>query len=178
VHLAAQSSASERQPFSPALVAAQLSSEFPWDPKTSQFFTLLYGILDLSTCQFRFVSAGHPAPVYLSRDGRPMILTIERHCPISVEDEHFKENCLSMKPGDRLFLYSDGVVEAMNSNADANEFGSERLMKVLGANRTGSLEDSLAALTQSLKEWCGNTPPHDDVSVLAIEITEPAVTNG
>src|SRR5439155_8130717 len=48
----------------PAEVAAELNRRFPIDPETSQYFTLLYGLLDRQTHEFRYVSAGHPGPVY------------------------------------------------------------------------------------------------------------------
>src|SRR5207237_1135226 len=53
----------------PAEVARALNQHFPWDPATEQFFTILYGILNVDTGIFRYVSAGHPGPVHLPRDG-------------------------------------------------------------------------------------------------------------
>ena len=58
-------------------VAEQLNGEFPMDPVTGQYFTLLYGLLDLQTFDFRFVSAGHPGPVHVPYEGSTSILGTE-----------------------------------------------------------------------------------------------------
>src|SRR5262249_2441908 len=55
-------------PTPPAAVAARLNDEFPWDDRTEQYFTLLYGILDLDNRAFRYITAGHPGPLYVPRD--------------------------------------------------------------------------------------------------------------
>ncbi|MDP6506790.1 MAG: response regulator, partial [Planctomycetota bacterium] len=53
----------------PAEVAAELNRRFPWDPGTRQFFTLVYGILDSRSTEFRYVCAGHPSPIHLTHGG-------------------------------------------------------------------------------------------------------------
>jgi serine phosphatase RsbU (regulator of sigma subunit) len=126
----------------------------------------------MSTCEFRFLSAGHPAPVHLTAGARPKLVEAAPHSPIGLGDDRFTESCLTLRPGDRLFLYSDGVVEASNPNEYVGQFGVERLLKVLNTTRSNSLEECLASLARSIADWCGNVPPHDDISVLAIEIPE------
>jgi sigma-B regulation protein RsbU (phosphoserine phosphatase) len=112
---------------SPATVAAQLNRNFPWDPRTEQYFTLLYGILNLDTGMFHFTSAGHPGPVYLAHDEEPRILDVQGP-PIGLGADSFEEYAVALQPGDRLYLYSDGVPDAMN---EANKrFTKKELLRV------------------------------------------------
>jgi sigma-B regulation protein RsbU (phosphoserine phosphatase) len=150
----------------PAEVAAHLNQEFPWDPQTCQFFTLLYGVLSLDTGEFRFVAAGHPGPVYLSQDATAKNLKLPG-CPISLADERHEEHSLRLKPGERLYLYSDGIVEARGK--DGTAFGVKRLLERIEQDRAVPLPDSLALLLRAARDWCGEVPPHDDISLLAVE---------
>jgi sigma-B regulation protein RsbU (phosphoserine phosphatase) len=157
-----------RQPASPAEVARQLNRRFPLEETSGQYFTILYGVLDLPTREFRFVSAGHPGPVHLPR-GRPPVLIRVSGQPIGITDEaDYEEYRLALGTGDRLYLYSDGIPEAFNA-AD-EQFGMQRLMDTLAHFRTASLEASLARLVTHLEEWRGAAQLTDDVSVLAVEV--------
>ena len=154
---------------SPAEVAVQLNEEFPMDPATRQYFTLLYGILNWETREFRYVAAGHPGPVYLSSTEGPLIL--ETHSfPIGFfRQVKYEEHSITMKPADRVYLYSDGITEA--TNIDGEEFGKDRLIRVLEESRSMPLNTSLSFLLAAVKEWCGAARPGDDISILAVEIT-------
>ena len=152
----------------PAEVAAHLNRLFPFDSATEQFATLVYGILDESTGEFRYVSAGHPGPVHLPRGAEPVILESEGF-PISMADEAYAERSVSLSAGDRLYLYSDGVTEAMNP--DGRQFGDSRLLAAIGQGRSEQLQQSVTILLEEIARWQGTEKPQDDVSILAVEIT-------
>ena len=149
----------------PSDVAKQLCVQFPWDPATEQYFTLLYGILDVQTREFRFISAGHPAPVYHPHGAAPQLIEASGF-PIGLIESDYEERRLSLNPGDRLYLYSDGVTEAFNA-AD-QQFGTEGLLAALGPDHTGPLDQTVKSLVGRVEAWGG--PPRDDLSVLALEI--------
>jgi sigma-B regulation protein RsbU (phosphoserine phosphatase) len=75
----------------PAEVAAHLNREFSWDPQTEQFFTLLYGVLETNTGEFRFVTAGHPGPIHLARGAQAQSL-MRPGSPIGLSAELYEEH--------------------------------------------------------------------------------------
>jgi len=150
----------------PVAVAAHLNRQFPWDDRTQQFFTLAYGVLKPGTGEFRFVCAGHPGPLHLPREGEATFHSM-RSLPIGLGEGPYKERQLHLKSGDRLYLYSDGVIEAMNPAGDP--LGGETVVKVL-TEKPGSLEEGIQNVLSQLEDWCAPAPPHDDISILAVEM--------
>lgn len=151
----------------PAEVAAHLNRLFPFDASTEQLTTMVYGILDVVNGGFRYVSAGHPNPVHLSADAEPSLLESDGF-PLGLTDEPYEERTVQLAPGDRLYLYSDGVPEAMNT--DGEEFSVARLVKAISEGRSESLLESVARIETAIANWHGEESPHDDISVLAVEI--------
>ncbi|HEX5271183.1 MAG TPA: SpoIIE family protein phosphatase, partial [Gemmataceae bacterium] len=95
-------------PVPPAEVAEVLNRRFPWDEATGQFFTLFYATLHLRTRELRYVTAGHPAAV-LVRPGEPPASLPETGGPPIGLGDRYEEQAVALRPGDRLYLYSDGV---------------------------------------------------------------------
>jgi sigma-B regulation protein RsbU (phosphoserine phosphatase) len=157
----------------PIEVVEELARRFPYDPETGQYFTLVYGIVDLDDREFRYVSAGHP-PVALQR-GQSRITFHEATgppvglVPPEIMPSRYDEATVHLQHGDRLFLYSDGIPEAMSP--DDEEFGSERLADVLVRTRDLTLDSSVSSLLDEVRNWAtGQVSLCDDVSILAVEI--------
>jgi sigma-B regulation protein RsbU (phosphoserine phosphatase) len=155
----------------PAEVAAQLNRLFPFDSATTQFATMVYGVLNVASGEFRYVSAGHPGPVHLPCDAEPVILE-SPGSPIGLADEAYEERSVHLAAGDRLYLYSDGVPEAMD--ADGKAFGDDRLLSVIGQSRSELLDYGVATLAESIARWRGPEKPQDDISILAVEFSVAA----
>lgn len=150
---------------SPARVAERLNRQFPMD-RTRQYFTLVYGILDASSGLFRYVMAGHPAPVLVRRNASPAPL---EGCgfPIGMIDHaQFEDNTAVLQPGDRLYFYTDGVVEALDSAEQ--EFGFARLIDELDQQRDRPLRAGLEWIANAVRDWSGGHL-RDDVSLLSVE---------
>jgi sigma-B regulation protein RsbU (phosphoserine phosphatase) len=156
------------QPVPPAEVAAHLGRRFPWNPETEQYFTLSYGVLDHETGEFRHVSAGHTGPLYLPPAGPPTFLE-SSGLPVGIGEGEYRERTLRLEPGSRLYLYSDGITDALN--AAAEPFGKPRLREALAAQRDRPLDQGIAALLRELHRWCGVSHRRDDVSILGLEFT-------
>lgn len=152
----------------PAEVAARLNRFFPFDSVTEQFATMVYGILDATTGEFRYVSAGHPGPVHLPAGADPVILESEGF-PIGLGDDSYEERSISLRPGDRLYLYSDGVPEARDPAGKL--FGDARLLTAIDQCRSEPLEKGVATLLGDVAHWHGAGRPQDDISILAVEMS-------
>jgi sigma-B regulation protein RsbU (phosphoserine phosphatase) len=151
----------------PAEVADRLNRLFPFDAATEQFATLLYGVLDVSTGDFRHVSAGHSGPLHLSTGGPPVIIESPGF-PIGLADEAYGEHSVHFAAGDRLYLYSDGVPDAMNPRGE--RFGDARLKEAIGRGRAKPLREGIDALLAELARWQEGARQQDDISILAIEV--------
>ncbi len=123
-----------------------------------------------------FAYAGH-GPVLLRRkdldDWQPLELdsTLTRHsnAPLGViPDTCFDQQQLPLAPGDRLFLHTDGLTEAMNAAGEL--FGEERLKQVLGEYGGESLPDLKHSVLDAVAQHTGGSVTHDDVTLLALEI--------
>jgi sigma-B regulation protein RsbU (phosphoserine phosphatase) len=151
----------------PAEVAARLNQLFPFDLVTEQFATMVYGILNTATGEFRYVSAGHPGPLHLPSGGDPLILEGQGF-PIGLADGAYEERSVHLGAGDRLCLYSDGIPEAMDTAG--KRFGDTRLLEAIGRGRSKSLQESVASLLGQIARWHGSDRQQDDISILAVEV--------
>lgn len=114
-------------------------------------------------------SAGHPPALLIRHDG-PVRLTAGGGIPLGLFEDGFEVGVesLDLEPGDTLFLYSDGVLEA--SDASRARFGHERLIEVLASHADRPVVDLTLAVEHALLEFCGGDL-RDDVSMLALRIT-------
>lgn len=151
----------------PAEVADVLNRLFPFDSLTQQFATLVYGVLETSTGEFRYVSAGHPGPVHVPANGGAMIVESSGF-PIGVaEEDRYCEHRIKLGAGDRLYLYSDGVTDAMNPAHE--RFADARLLDAVERGRAVPLGDAIDALLEEIDRWRAGEKVHDDISILAVE---------
>ena len=157
------------EPLAPSDVATRLNRMFPFEISTEQYFTLVYGVLDTSTGDFRYTLAGHPGPILLSAEGKAKILP-GRGYPIGLADgpKPYNEWCVRLNPGDRVYLYSDGIPEAVSP--DGLVFGTNRLLQKIEAGRLEPLCGVVNELVAEIEAWSGVTRVRDDLSVLAVEI--------
>jgi sigma-B regulation protein RsbU (phosphoserine phosphatase) len=85
------------------------------------------------------------------------------------EEASWFDITVDISPGDRLYLYTDGVIEA--TSEEHGEFEIDRLISELGAHRELPLQESDDAIRAPIESWCGENKPADDVTILALEIT-------
>ncbi len=152
----------------PADVVANLNRRF--QGKDDQYFTINYGFVDSQTEELTLTQAGHPSPV-LIQPGKELAFLGNGGPPVGLlPDAEYETLHAPFCPGDRLVLYSDGVIECANPQSDL--FGEERLLNYLRATRAQSLSQMLAGLEIEMEQWRGQGEFDDDVSLLAFEFTE------
>jgi len=152
----------------PAEVAGRLNRLFPFEVETEQYSTLVYGVLDSEAREFHYTLAGHPSPVLLPAEGPARFLP-GRGFPIGLADgsHKFAEWTEPIRFGDRIYLYSDGIPEAVNPAGQP--FGNDRLLRMVEAGRSEPLCSVVNDLVAEIEGWSGATGVRDDVSVLAVE---------
>ena len=152
----------------PAEVATQLNRLFQADDFSGLYFTLLYGVLHLPTGRFDYCSGGHPALVRLPAGGGEVELHATESFPIAfVPDVEYEQKTLQLAAGDRLFLYSDGVPEAMDK--DRNPYGDDAMAACIAQFRGAPVQAGVKGLLEAVETWCQPNGPLDDVSILGVE---------
>jgi len=151
----------------PSEAVAQLNTMFSDDPESGQFFTLLYGIIDLEALTFRYTSAGHPGPI-IARAGETDIRKATPPAIGFLPTAKFREHTVELQPRDRLFLYTDGVFEI--ENHEGEEWGESRLAEAAEANLDLTVSENLEATLHAAQQWQGEASFNDDVSMLGIAV--------
>ena len=132
------------------------------------FVTVWLGILEISTGRMTAANAGHEYPI-LKRAGGEYELFRERHGLVigAMEGTKYLEYELRLNPGDRLFLYTDGVPEA--TDPDNNLFGTERILEALNADRDATPEQTLKNVRAAVDAFVKDAEQFDDVTALCLE---------
>jgi phosphoserine phosphatase RsbU/P len=151
----------------PTEVVERLNRQFPFEPRTAQYFTILYGLLDIDRREFRYVSAGHPPLIHIGIEHSPRLIPSSGFPVGLVPNPGYEERVVTISPGERLLLFTDGITEAGEESGE--EFGYERLLSAVDSSRTLPLDRQLSELVAYAERWCGGRPFQDDVSLVGIE---------
>ena len=153
--------------YSPAEAFQLANLELCRNNKAHMFLTAFLGILDLRTGELECVNAGHNPPVLKHADGSAEYLHIKRSLVLSASKKaKYTAVIHPLQKGDKLFLYTDGVTEAMN--CQKNLFGEERLLQTI-SNNSGTPEDFVNLLRAEVADFAGNEPQSDDITLLIVE---------
>lgn len=135
------------------------------------FITAFEGVLDLVTGELRYVNAGHEMP-FVSRDGRFEAQKIRPGFVLAgMEGIRYRAGSLTLRPGDKLFQYTDGVTEA--TDADNKLYGMERLSAALNAHAAESPQRICAAVRADIDAFVREAPQFDDITMLCLEYRQP-----
>lgn len=154
-------------PTPPAEVVGELNRRFPMEGAHPQYFTIIYGVLDTHTGLLRYTCAGHTGPGLSEAGGGVRVLEHPASAVGWEADASFEERRLDLKPGDRVYLYSDGISETLNPAR--RQLGNAGVCASLERSRSGTLEESLAELRRTAERWGESESFDDDVSAIAVE---------
>ena len=129
------------------------------------FVTAWIGILDLNTGDMRCANAGHEYPM-LMRAGGEYTLFKDKHGLAlgAMEGMRFTEYEMKLNPGDRLFVYTDGVPEAINP--EEQQYGTDRLTEKLNTMRQATMAETLPAVRADVADFAGKAEQFDDITML------------
>ncbi len=150
-----------------AEVVAAANDKLCANNEAMMFVTAFIGVLDLETGEFVFVNAGHNPPVWF-RDNHCEFLDVKKNFVLGPMDGiPFEEQRITLKPGDLLFLYTDGVTEALNT-AD-EEYLPDRLIAFMNSTDCRApLETLLANVRADVAAHVGEAEQSDDITMFAL----------
>ena len=136
--------------------------------ESGMFVTAWMGILDLTTGNMQFANAGHNPPLLKRADGSFEYLKTRAGFVLAgMEGVRYRVGELNLNPGDRLFLYTDGVPEA--TNAENKLYGEDRLLAFMNQNASMEATKLLPALKANIDEFVGEAPQFDDITMLMFD---------
>jgi sigma-B regulation protein RsbU (phosphoserine phosphatase) len=135
---------------------------------TSRFVSMFYGELELHGT-FIYVNCGHPPPYYLGADGTERALEEGGTVLGPIADATYERGFVTMRPGDLLVLYTDGVTETRGRGEDGwEEYGVERLLEVVRTRRDQPAEAIIEAIFEDLDRFGRGRPAADDRTVVVV----------
>ena len=156
----------------PAAALSRVNDELCRNNPAEMFVTAWVGVLDLETGRVAFASAGHNPPLRLRAGAAPEWLRERSGCPLGCfEGVAYKLREAQLLPGDALFLYTDGVTEAMDRTGAL--FGEERLAETLVAADTREPRALDVAVHAAVAAFANGAPRADDLTVLAVQYLGP-----
>lgn len=150
-------------PEDPARVLRAANERLLTDSSDDSFVTVFYAVLDVRNGSLCYANAGHN-PSYIVGDGRPLALP-NTGMPLGIqEDNAWTVAEARLARGDLLLLYTDGIIDAHNGADEL--FGAERLLQVVAGCRERSVPQVEAAIMNAVREFCGERPQFDDLTLL------------
>ena len=149
-------------------VLTQTNESLCAENKMDMFVTAWIGILDLQTGKMSCSSAGHEYPAVMS-DSRTFELVRNKSGFVlgGFEGLRYQAYEITLKPGDKIFIYTDGVPEATNIHNEL--FGTDRMIDALNANVGGTPQEILSEVRRAVDEFVGEAEQFDDLTMLCLE---------
>jgi len=149
----------------PVEVVSELNRRF--QPQGDGYFTMIYAVLDTETHEIRFCQAGHPSPIKFHVDGSTSIIG-DGGFPVGLwPGMTYDEETTTLMPGERLLLYSDGIIACVNKKDVA--YSLERLQEIIKAHTGQPIKMALRAVEEDLELWREGLDYPDDISLLLVE---------
>ncbi len=155
---------------SPAQILTMANKTISANNEEDMFVTVWVGILDLRTGKMKASNAGHEYPVVKNKDGEFELLKDKHGFVVGgMEDMVYKQYDLDMEPGSKLFLYTDGVPEAMGGEKGDEMYGLDRLLKTLNEHKDETAEEIIKGVRSSIEGFVMDAEQFDDITMLCIE---------
>lgn len=154
---------------SPSEILSRTNNTLSENNSALLFATAFVGIYDSNTKQFTYSNAGHNLPYIVSNS--ISVLKSNSGTPLGLfENEEYTEQTAQLKIGDTLFLYTDGVNEAINENSEF--YGEKRLEKQLVNFRTSHADNLVSYVDNALCDFVGKAEQYDDITMLTLTVKD------
>jgi sigma-B regulation protein RsbU (phosphoserine phosphatase) len=160
--------ATAMQKLDPDEILYRVNRELSRDNDVAMFVTIFCGILNTETGEIVYANGGHNLPVVVKRS--PEAYYLEKSGGIAIgamEGVTYQKESLLLEPGDMLFLYTDGVTEAMNGKGAF--FSEDRLQIAVNNLKGKSPRETIAGVLRVMAEFTSGAPQSDDITMTAIQ---------
>ena len=152
-------------------VLTNVNTQLCVNNEAGMFVTAWMGILDLKTGLIKFANAGHNPPLVKHKNGTYEYLKGKVNFVLAGMDMvKYKEQELQLQPGDKIYLYTDGVTEAHNSQNEL--FGEERLLESLNSTKGMSVEEICKKVKEDVDAFVADGEQFDDITMLCVRLNE------
>lgn len=159
---------------SPAEVLVALDAEFPFE-RFNNFFTITYLIINTKTGELKYSNAGHPHSIVLRKNGTlellqkggPAIGMGDFHL-LNGKENRYEEGHSQLNPGDKLFVYTDGIIEY--ENLDGEFYGTDRFCEAIKSIQSESIMNIVEQSIKTLMDFGNNAKPQDDITLLGLAL--------
>ena len=148
---------------SPAEALGVVNNQLCEGNEAQYFVTVWLAVIDLETGDALEANAGHEYPA-MRKGSYELIKTKHSPAVATYEGLKFRQSQFHLDPGDRLFVYTDGVTEA--TNAQNELFGETRLLEALNRNPDALPMDLLPSVKKEIDAFVGDAPQFDDITML------------
>jgi sigma-B regulation protein RsbU (phosphoserine phosphatase) len=137
--------------------------------RANMFVTLFYGVLDTGKKTITYVNAGHNPPLVLSKKGGDIVMLAAKGIALGImSDITLEEKEVPLREGDVVILFTDGVTESINRKQE--QFGQERLIKLIEENRTLSAREIVNKIEQKVAAFSEGQSQFDDLTLVAVKV--------
>jgi len=156
-----------RSGLAPDEVMSRVNAQLAEDNEQCMFVTAFFGVLDIVTGELTYANAGHNPIYHIGADRRCTVLPAAKGMAVGLtERAAYKAQSIRLAPGDRLFLYTDGVTEAFS--LDRELFGEERLERLLEVGAALPLERWMGSVLDAVDRFAEGAEQSDDITCLAL----------
>lgn len=155
----------------PAEILRQANDQLCDGNDAEMFVTAWMGIMDFSTGGMTCSNAGHEFPAIMKRGGDYELLK-DKHGMVlgGIPGMSYVEYSIELQPGDRLFVYTDGVAEATDSSNEL--YGTDRMLEALNQCKSMAPMEQLTFMKARVDEFAGEAPQFDDITMMSFVLNE------
>jgi sigma-B regulation protein RsbU (phosphoserine phosphatase) len=155
----------------PHQIIEKVNEGLSLENEQGMFVTVFLGILDPATSTLSFSNAGHNLPYLLRASDGVSALNGARGKPLGIRPTFtYQSESLKLAPGDGLFVYTDGITEALNA---ANElFSEERLEQALKPLAAASASDVVSGVMERVRAFAANAVQADDIAAMGLRFVK------
>ena len=155
----------------PGKVLSEVNQLLQEENDAAMFVTVFYATFDPESGELTYANGGHNTPLVVHADGSSTVIPPTGGIALGVvPDFTYEESSMTLQPGDRVVLYTDGVTEAENDHSD--QFGLERLCEVFTSGTPTDARATNEAVFDAVEAFAGEAPQFDDVTCLTLRRNE------